>query len=100
MPKLKRCKLEELDYEGDADDFSSGLASWSNEVSHCDGGDCGGGDVGFNSNYVLLNGKTVKELGSVVARHPLRSCDRLHILSSRFNDSVGVLGVFEIIYPL
>ncbi|MCI26373.1 histone-lysine N-methyltransferase ATX3-like, partial [Trifolium medium] len=70
MPKLKRCKLEEPDSKGDADDFSNGPASWSSEVSHCDGGG-GGGEVEFNSNSVLLNGKTVKELGSVVARPPL-----------------------------
>ncbi|MCI37421.1 histone-lysine N-methyltransferase ATX3-like [Trifolium medium] len=77
---------------GDADDFSNGPASWSSEVSHCDGGG-GGGEVEFNSNSVLLNGKMVKELGSVVARPPLlrSSHDRFHMLQSRFSDSVGVL---------
>ncbi|GAU36725.1 hypothetical protein TSUD_318230 [Trifolium subterraneum] len=65
----------------DANDFSSGHASLSNEVSHCDGGDCGGGDVEFNSNFVLLNGKTVKELGSVVARPPYYD---LHVVAFRF----------------
>jgi hypothetical protein len=117
MPKLKRCKLEEPDSEGlegcsgiqkkrmvnefysigDADDFSGGSASWSSEVSHCDGG-AGGGEVEFNSNSVLLNGsKTVKELGSVVARPPLlrSSRGRPQMLPSRFSDSVVVLDAWK-----
>ncbi|GAU42350.1 hypothetical protein TSUD_350160, partial [Trifolium subterraneum] len=98
MPKLKRCKLDEPDSEGpegcsgiqkkrmvnefysidDADNFSSG----SSEVTHC--------DVEFNSHSILLNGKTVKERGSVEARPTLlrSSRGRLPMLPSRFNDSV------------
>ncbi|CAJ2662995.1 unnamed protein product [Trifolium pratense] len=107
MPKLKRCKLDEPDSEGlegcsgiqkkrmvnkfysigDADDFSSGSASWSSEVSHCDGA---GGEVEFNSNSVLLNGEKAKGFGSVVTRPPLlrSSRGRLQMLPSRFSDSV------------
>ncbi|CAK8560684.1 unnamed protein product [Lathyrus sativus] len=108
MPKLKRCKLEEPDSEGhgvcsgiekkrkvndfyslgDAEDFSSGSASWNSEVSHsaCDGG----GEVEFNSNSVSLNGKKLKERGSGEVRPPLlrSSRGRLQTLPSRFNDSV------------
>ncbi|MCH84107.1 histone-lysine N-methyltransferase ATX3-like [Trifolium medium] len=65
---MKKRMVNEFYSIGDADDFSNGSASWGSEVSHCDGG---GGEVEFNSNFVLLNGKTVKELGSVVARPPL-----------------------------
>ncbi|GAU36723.1 hypothetical protein TSUD_318210 [Trifolium subterraneum] len=61
---------------GDVDDFSSGPTSWSSEVSHCDGG-----GVEFNSNFVLLNGKNLKEFRSVVARPPY--CD-LHVVAFRF----------------
>ncbi|MCH84106.1 histone-lysine N-methyltransferase ATX3-like [Trifolium medium] len=70
----KKRMVNEFYSIGDADDFSSGYASWSSEVSHCDDG--GGGEVEFNSNSVLLNGKTVNELGSMMAR--------LQMLPSRF----------------
>ncbi|XP_073219890.1 histone-lysine N-methyltransferase ATX3-like isoform X3 [Cicer arietinum] len=106
---LKRCKLEELDFEGhegcsgiqkkrkvnafyslgDSEHFSSGSGSWSSEVSHWSS-DGGGGEVEFKSNSAFLNGNTMNKKCLVVARPPLlrSSRGRLQTLPSRFNDSV------------
>lgn len=101
MPKLKRCKLEEPNSEGDsgiqkkrkvkdAGDISSGSGSLSSEVSHLGGGNGGGGEVQSNSNSAQLNGKTAKDRCSAAPRPPLlrSSRGRLQMLPSRFSDSV------------